>query len=108
MREIKDQMQEIKRRKERYASMKSLRQKMITEAVAGTVCLAALIVVLCYLPRIRQLSEQAPIRQYGSMILEMPAVGYVVVALLAFILGLLVSMLCHHWKQRKKKEDEMG
>ena len=107
MREIKDQMQEIKRRKEIYAAVKALRQKMIAEAAACAVCAAVLVAVVCFLPRIRQLSEQAPIRQYGSMILEMPVVGYVLVALLAFILGMMVSMLCQHWKQRKKKEDEI-
>ena len=107
MRDIKDQMREINRRKEIYASMKALRQKMIAEAVACAVCAAMLIAVVCFLPRIQQASEQAPVRQYGSMILEMPAVGYVLVALLAFILGVVVSQLCSHWKQWKKKEDEL-
>ena len=41
------------------------------------------------------------------MILEMPAVGYVLVALLAFVLGIVVSFLCRHWKQGKTKEDEL-
>ena len=66
-----------------------------------------LIAVICFLPELRQASEQTPIRQYGSLILTLPAAGHVMVALLSFILGVAVTLLCRHWKQRKKQECEI-
>ena len=41
------------------------------------------------------------------MVLKMPSVGYVLIALLAFILGVAVILLCQHWKQKKEKEREI-
>ena len=108
MRSIEEQMKEIKRRKQIYQAMKSLRRKMIAEAVSAGACVVMMIAVLCFLPDLRQASEQAPVRQYGSLILALPAAGYVLIALLSFALGVAVTLLCQHWKQRKEKEREIG
>ena len=107
MRSIEEQMKEIKRRKGIYQAMKTLRRKMIAEAVSAGACVVMMIAVICFLPEFRQTSEQAPIRQYGSLILALPAAGYVLIALLSFALGVAVTLLCQHWKQRKEKEREI-
>ena len=104
MRSIDDQMQEILRRKEIYQAMKALRQKMLLETAVCGGCGALLIAVIAFLPRLNDFTDQAPIRQYGSMVLKMPSLGYVLIALLAFILGVAVTLLCQHWKKRKEKE----
>ena len=107
MRSIEKQMKEIKRRKEVYQTMRSLRRKMIIEAVSAFSCVVMMIAVICFLPELRQASEQAPVRQYGSLILVLPAAGYVLIALLSFALGIAVTLLCQHWKQHKEKEREI-
>ena len=107
MRSIEEQMKEIKRRKGIYQDMKALRRKMIAGAVSAFGCAAMMIAVICFLPELRQASEQAPIRQYGSLILALPAAGYVLIALLSFALGVAVTLLCQHWKQRKEREQEI-
>lgn len=107
MRSIEEQMKEIRRRKAIYQSIKDLRRKIIIEASVSGVCTAMMIMVVCFLPRINEVAVQAPIRQYGSMILSVPSVGYVLIALLSFILGVAVTLLCQHWKQRKEKEREI-
>ena len=94
MRSIDDQMQEILRRKEIYQAMKALRQKMLLETAVCDGCGALLIAVIAFLPRLNAFTDQAPIRQYGSMVLKMPSLGYVLIALLAFILGVAVTLLC--------------
>ena len=63
-----------------------------------------MIAVICFLPELRQASEQAPVRQYGSLILALPAAGYVLIALLSFALGVAVTLLCQHWKRQKELE----
>lgn len=107
MRSIEEQMKEIKRRKGVYQAIKSLRRKMLAETVSAGACVVMMIAVVCFLPKLRQASEQAPIRQYGSLILALPAAGYVLIALLSFALGVAVTLLCQHWKQRKEKEREI-
>ena len=104
MHSIEDQMKEIKRLNGIYQAMKSLRRKMIAEAVSAGVCVVMMISVVSFLPELRQASEQAPIRQYGSLILALPAAGYVLIALLSFALGVAVTLLCQHWKQRRDLE----
>ena len=104
MRGIEEQMKEIKRRREIYQAMKSLRRILIAEAVSAGACAAMMIAVISFLPELRQASEQAPVRQYGSLVLALPAAGYGLIALLSFALGVVVTLLCQHWKQRKELE----
>ena len=106
MRSVEEQMKEIKRRRDISRAGQNLRRKMIGEAAFAGVCAAMMIIVACLLPEVRQASEQSPVRQYGSMILKMPAAGYVLIALLAFALGVAVTLLCQHWKERKALESE--
>lgn len=107
MRSVEEQMKEILRRKEIYQAIKTLRQKIIVETSVCGVCAALIIVVICFLPRVNQTAEQTTIGQYGSMILYMPTVGYIVVAILAFVLGCAVTLLCQHWKRKKEKDGEL-
>lgn len=107
MRSVEEQMKEILRRKEIYQAMKALRQRIVTEASVCGVCAVLMIAVVCFLPRVNQATGQATIGQYGSMILYMPTVGYIVVAILAFVLGCAVTLLCQHWKRKKEMEREL-
>lgn len=45
-------------------------------------------------------------RQYGSLLLAAPYTGYVVVGVIAFALGICVTLLCICWKALKQKERE--
>lgn len=107
MRSIDEQMEEILQRREVYQAVKAIRQKIILEGAVCGGCAALLIAVIAFLPRLHDISDQAEIRQYGSMVLKMPSVGYVLIALLAFIMGVAVILLCQHWKQKKEKEREI-
>ena len=107
MRSINEQMKEILRRKEIYQETKAIRQKIILEAAVCGGCAALLIAFIAFFPKLSDITDQAPIRQYGSMVLKMPSVGYVLLALLAFILGVALTLLCQHWKQKKEKEREI-
>lgn len=104
MRSIDEQMGEILRRKAAYAAAKALRRKMIAAASACGGCVAALIAVIALLPRLDAASGQAPIRQYGSMVLKLPAAGYVLVAALSFALGVAVTLLCRYARQYRERE----
>ena len=58
MRSIEEQMKEIKRRKGIYQAMKDLRKKIIAEVISAFGCVIMMIAVICFLPELRQVSEQ--------------------------------------------------
>ena len=45
-------------------------------------------------------------QHYGSLLLAAPYTGYVVVGVLAFALGVCITLLCIHWKALRQKERE--
>ena len=107
MRSIDEQMNEIRRRKEIYAETKTLRKKMIAESATGIVCLSIMIAAALFLPKLEIIRNDAPILQYGSMIQSLPVIGYILIALLAFVTGVAMTLACIHWKEHKEKEQEI-
>ena len=107
MRSIDEQMNEIRRRKDIYSEIKTLRRKMIAESIVSVVCLGLVISTVMFLPKLDFVRDNAPILQYGSMIQSLPVIGYILIALLAFAMGIAATMACIHWKEHKKKENEI-
>ena len=107
MRDIKDQIKEVNRRREIYTDIKKLRRKIIGEIVASLICVMFVVTVACNIPALEAVSEQTPVKQYGSMILAVPTVGYVLIAVLFFILGIAVTLLCQHYRKYKEKEQDI-
>ena len=107
MRSVEDQMNEIRRRKEIYTETKNLRKKMTGEISVSIVCLALMTASAFLLPKLDIVRDNVPILQYGSMIQSMPVIGYVLIAILAFITGVAMTLACIHWKEHKKKEQEI-
>ncbi|MCR4775968.1 MAG: hypothetical protein K5869_06285 [Saccharofermentans sp.] len=107
MRSIEDQMNEIRRRKDIYNQAKSLRNKTVGECTVGIVCLALMISGAVILPGLDYSGDHAQIVQYGSAIKSLPVIGYILIAILAFIMGVAMTMACIHWKEHKKKEQEI-
>ena len=107
MRDIKDQISEVSRRREIYTDIKKLRRKIIGEITTGLICVALVVSVACNIPALGKVSEQTPVMQYGSMILAVPTVGYVLISILFFVLGIVVTLLCQHYKKYKEKEQDI-
>ena len=92
-------MLEIGKRKDIYTDIKELKKKVTAEITTGLVCLVFIALAIVYIPNVSTVSKQAPVKQYGSLILSMPIVGYVVIAILFFILGVAATLLCRHYKE---------
>lgn len=98
MRSIEEQMIEIQRRKFVYAEQKGIHR--MTGLAAG-LCLL-LIGVLVFAPGVIGSSGSGGIYFYGATILGPEVGGYVIVAILAFALGIIVTILI----QKKRRIDE--
>ena len=104
MRSTDEQLQEVLRRAEIVKEKRSIRKRLHASAIASCACVALLIAVCFCLPQLTVVSENAAMQQYGSLLLAAPYTGYVVVGVIAFALGVCVTLLCLYWKALKQKE----
>ena len=106
MRNTDEQLQEIMRRAEIVREKRSMRRRLYASTLASCVCAVLLIAVCFCLPQLTVLPESSAMQHYGSLLLAAPYTGYVVVGVLAFALGVCVTLLCIHRKALKQKEQE--
>ncbi len=106
MRTDNDQFSEILKRSDTLKIRKKS-MNVITLCSIGMVAVAALVVVLFgvigFEPAMVA-EEESTFTQYGSITLTSPYVGYIVIAVCAFILGALAVVLISYLKKLKKLE----
>ena len=118
MRSHEERVAETKRRIAKIEWEKRLRRNTITMASAVAVCLVLLIGASFAMPGIDasiQTGDYAGFETAASMYGGGVALGYIVIGLLAFLLGVCVTVLCfrlrqmnHEDRQDKESEDAHG
>lgn len=106
MRSTDEQLREIMKRAEVVKEKRTIRKSLRMNALSVCVCVVLLTVVSLYLPRLDAVSQESGLHGYGSLLLAAPYIGYVVVGILAFALGVCVTLLCIRLKELKEKERE--
>ena len=104
MRNTDEQLREIMRRADAVKETRSIQKRVLGSALASCVCVILLIAVSIYLPRLTAISQDTAAGQYGSLLLAASYMGYVVVGVLAFALGVCVTLLSIQWRKLKGKE----
>ena len=104
MRSTDEQLHEIMRRAELVREKRITVQRLRVSALASIVCAVLLIAVCFYLPQLTVIQENSGMQRYGSLLLATPYMGYMAVGVLAFALGVCVTLLCIHWKRWKEKD----
>jgi hypothetical protein len=93
MRSIEDQISEIRRRRSLYAAKKQLRRLSCLATAMGVLLLA----VLMSAPGVKGTVGLAG-SHLGATILGPEAGGYVIVALLSFALGILITIITQKYR----------
>ena len=114
MRRHEERVAETKRRIAKMEREKRRRRNMVTMASAVAACLALLIGASFAMPGIAasiQAGDYAGFETAASMYGGGAALGYIVIGLLAFLLGVCVTILCFRLRQmnhedRQDKESE--
>lgn len=106
MRSTDEHFHEIMKRATIIKEKQAIRRRMIVEGISACACLVLLVATALFLPQISGNANSVSQAHYGSLILQVSYMGYVVVGLLSFILGVLVALLCMHWRKMKQKESE--
>ena len=109
MRSHEERLAEAKRRIAKIERAKRLRRNTITMASAVAACLALLIGASLAMPGIAsriQTGDYSGFETTASMYGGGAALGYIVIGLLAFLLGVCVTVLCFRLHQMNREDDQ--
>ena len=109
MRSHEERVAEAKRRIAKIERAKRLRRNTITMASAVAACLALLIGASLAMPGIAtriQTGDYSGFETTASMYGGGAALGYIVIGLLAFLLGVCVTVLCFRLRQMNRENDQ--
>lgn len=99
-----EQLKEIMRRAETVKEKRVIKKRIRASAFAAAAFAALLIAVCIYIPKLDVVSDGSGMQRYGSLLIKAPYMGYVVVGVIAFALGICVTFLCINWKRLKQKD----
>ena len=109
MRSHEERVAETKRRIAKIEREKRLRRNMITMASAVAACFALLIGASFAMPGIAasiQTGDYSGFETAASIFHVAAALGYIVIGLLSFLLGVCVTVLCFRLRQISREDDQ--
>ena len=109
MRSHEERVAETKRRIAKMEREKRRRRNTITMASAVAACLVLLIGASLAMPGIAasiQTGDYSGFETAASMYGGGAALGYIVIGLLAFLLGVCVTVLCFRLRQMNREDDQ--
>lgn len=104
MRSTDEQLNEIIKRSKIVREKSNIQKHLRISAVATCLCVALMVTLSFYLPEISGVYSEPTMQRYGSLLLAAPYIGYVMVGVLAFALGICVTLFCVYLKKLKSKE----
>ena len=109
MRNHKDRVAETKRRIAKIERENRLRRNALTMASAVAACLVLLIGASLTMPGIAsriQTGDYSGFETAASIFHSGAALGYIVIGLLAFLLGVCVTVLCFRLRQMDREDEQ--
>ena len=109
MRSHEERVAETKRRIAKIEREKRLRRDKITMVSAAAACLVLLIGASLAMPGIAakiQTGDYASFETAASMYGGGAALGYIIIGLLAFLLGVCVTVLCFRLRQMNREDGQ--
>lgn len=105
MRSTDEQMMEITARAAEMKKEQKLRKAIAAEALSCCVCTALLIWCAAAMPSFEVAIRDSAKNYYGGLLLSSPALGYVVMSILGFLLGICITLLCLHLHNQDREGD---
>lgn len=104
MRSTDEQLDEIIKRSKVVREKSNIQRNLRISAGVTCLCAALMITLFFYLPKLTGASNEPAMQRYGSLLLAAPYIGYVMVGVIAFALGICVTLFCVYLKKLKGKE----
>lgn len=106
MRSTDEQLNEITARAAALRRRQRLRRRIAAESLAACVCLALLIRGAVVMPAFETAIRNSADAYYGGLLLSSPSLGYVVIGVLGFLLGICITLLCIHLHKQRTEGDK--
>ena len=106
MRGLNEQLREIPGRSRIWKREKQRRRARLVGAGAVSLCLVLIAGVSLWISGLSVQTVSMTATPYGSLLAGGQYVGYIVVGFLAFLLGVLVTLLGLEMRKRKEREKE--
>jgi hypothetical protein len=105
MRNTNDQLAEILKRSDRLVEKKAAMHEAGAYGLSALACIALMIATVVHLPKALQGITEGGAEniRYGSLLLKTEYLGYVVIGLLAFLLGVFVTMITLRLREARKE-----
>ena len=97
-----EQLNEILKRSDRLKRKRASAKKILSYCSGIAACVICIILTAIYVPAVTEGTGSFSEMRYGSLILSTGNMGYVIIAFLAFILGVLITLFCVHLKELNK------
>ena len=110
MRSNEERVAEVKRRIAEKERQKKLRRSRIAAVSAVAACLVLILVLSLFMPGIAGQLRPGGYSDYemaASMFGEIGALGYIIIGLLAFFLGVCVTILCFRIRLLNREEQSV-
>ena len=110
MRSNEERVVEVKRRIAEIERQKKLRRSRIAAVSAVAACLVLIVVLSLFMPGIAGQLRPGGYSDYemvASMFGENGALGYIIIGLLAFVLGVCVTILCFRIRLLNREEQSV-
>ena len=110
MRSNEERVVEVKRRIAEKERQKKLRRSRIAAVSAVAACLVLIVVLSLFMPGIAGQLRPGGYSDYemvASMFSENGALGYIIIGLLAFFLGVCVTILCFRIRLLNREEQSV-
>lgn len=104
MRSTDEQLREILKRADYIKEKKTSQKAVASYALASCACIALMAVTSFYLQNVSAAGNAEGNVRYGSLLLNTSYMGYVVIGILAFLLGVCITLLFLRLRKLRKKE----
>lgn len=97
------QFAEIMNRSETVKEHRLLKKKITIEGIVMALLIVMMIAASWSVPMLKDTVTEVTEQHYGSLYMVTPYLGYVIIAIIAFALGVCMTILCMHLKRLKKE-----
>jgi hypothetical protein len=108
MRTTEEKLNEIKRRETHIRRRRFRRQTTVLSFASAAAAVLVIITAVGILPQIKSdFAGNSMSAQYASAFSGNPAIGFILVVILAFALGACITLLCvkvHRYNEREKRQ----
>ena len=105
MRNTDQELNDILNRSEKIKTRHADNHKTLWYSLSMGFCAVLMVMTAVFAPSVIDRAVQAGENRYGSLILSAGHMGFIVMAVLAFILGILATLFCFHLNEIKKRKE---